>query len=90
MKGEGIYRSTYSNQIRPETRRFVEDELTSENEEVGAIQSYCDNQNSHLGDNAAGVACVGVGIIGVDGSGGSGLSLRSVGGDREEGNKEIH
>lgn len=87
--GEGIHRSTYSNQKRPENRGVAEGELTGDNE-VTAIQVYCDDQNDHLDDKAAGVACVGVGILGVDGSGGSGLSLRGVGGDGEESNEEIH
>jgi len=87
--GEGIHRSTHNNQKRPENRRVDEGELTGDNE-VSAIQVYCDDQNDHLGDNAAGAARVGAGILGVDGSGGSGLSLRGVGGDGEESNEEIH
>ena len=41
----------------------------------------------HLGDNAAGSATT---AIGIDGSGGRGLNLWSVGGDGEEGSEEIH
>jgi hypothetical protein len=41
----------------------------------------------HLGDNAAGSATT---AIGIDGCGGRGLNLWSVGGDGEEGSEEIH
>jgi hypothetical protein len=41
----------------------------------------------HLGDNAARSATA---AIGIDGTGGRGLNLWSVGGDGEEGSEEIH
>ena len=40
----------------------------------------------HLGDDAAGTSTA----IGIDGSGGRGLNIWSVGGDGEEGSEEIH
>ena len=40
----------------------------------------------HLGDNAAGSSTA----VALDGGGGRGLNLWSVGGDGEEGSEEIH
>ena len=47
---------------------------------------FYDGQENRLGDNAARSASA----VSVDGSGGSGLSLGSVGGDGEESSEEIH
>jgi hypothetical protein len=44
---------------------------------------------NRLGDNAA-ARTAGSSVIGVDRGGGCGLSLRDVGGGREEGSEEIH
>jgi hypothetical protein len=44
---------------------------------------------NRLGDNAA-TSTAASSAIGVDGSGRRGLSLRNVGGGREEGSEEIH
>jgi hypothetical protein len=47
-----------------------------------------DNDN-RLGDNAA-ASTAGSSIVGIDGSGGRGLSLGAIRGDGEESSEEIH
>jgi hypothetical protein len=46
-------------------------------------------KDKHLGDDAAGSAAA-TAAIGLDGSGGRGLNIWSVGGDGEESSEEIH
>jgi len=47
-------------------------------------------KDKHLGDDAAGSATCATAAIGLDGSGGRGFNLGSVGGDGEESSEEIH
>ena len=67
----------------------AEGELTGDYEGLRNTSTFGTVKINRLGDNAA-TSTAASALIGLDGGGGGGLSLGSVGGDGEESSEEIH
>jgi uncharacterized membrane protein len=78
IRKEGSYR-----------RKDADRRLTGDYEVSAIWYSVLRRTQNRLGDNAA-ASTTASSTIGIDGSGGRGLSLGSVGGDGEESSEEIH